>query len=115
MWIEQRLVPVPGAAHQVGLAREQDGVTLAHESLGMTHARLADLVKVRASARVAEDGDEAHQRPRRSRRKPNSVAAMVRTTSSDFFPRSFDSPLARGRMSTGTSSTRIFSSLSRSS
>jgi hypothetical protein len=55
--------------------------------------------------RVAEDGDEAHAQRRRHRSRASSVPAIVRTTMIPLRPWSFDSPLARARISTGISST----------
>ena len=113
--VEQDLVAVPRAVHQLRLTGEENGVIAADDVLRVADSRLADPVQpLRPPRRVAEDSDQPHQR-RLSRRKPNSVAMIVNTTSSDFLPRSFDSPLARSRMFTGTSSTRRPSSFRRSS
>ena len=88
--VEHDLAAAPGALHQLGLAAQQHGVGV--QRLGMANPRLADGVQLAlAPARIAEHRDEPHQR--RRRRNVNSVPITVSTTSSDFFPRSFDSPL----------------------
>ena len=74
-------------------------------------ARCADGVELATAAvRVAEDDDEsrhlAHDRRRRSQLKKSSVPTTVRTSLTAFRPCSFDSPCARSRMWTATSSTR---------
>src|SRR5919204_1062999 len=87
--VEEGLAAVPRAAHHLGLAGQEYGVAVAHQPLRVAHTRPAEL-----RARITEDGDKAHQRPRRSLRKPSSVPTIVTTTSSDFLPCSFDSPPA---------------------
>ena len=117
---------VPGGPHQLRFAaavpatspaREQDGVRVRRKCLGVLHSFGAHLVERCASTpRVPQYRHEVHAQPRR--RQPttaSNVATMVNTTMTAFLPWSFDSPLARGRMSTGTSSTRIPASCSRSS
>src|SRR5215208_409811 len=99
-------------AHQLGLPGEENGVVVPRERLGVPQPCEADRVQVApAETRVAEHGDEPHQR--RRLRNVSSVPTTVKTTSRAFQPRSFDSPPARSRISTGTSSTRSPSSLSR--
>ena len=119
---EGHLGAVPRCAHQLGLARavpvpgpagEENRVAVGGELLGVPQALGADVVQaVVAAAGVAEDRDEAHAQRRRQRSSASSVPTIVSTTMTAFLPRSLDSPPARGRMSTGTSSTRRPSSSS---
>src|SRR4029453_7263924 len=102
------------AAHQLGLAGEEHDVAFPSQLLAVPQPRETDRVQAApAEPRVPEDGDEPHQP--RPRRNASSVPITVKTTSSDFQPRSLDSPPARSLISTGTSSTRTPSSFSRSS
>jgi hypothetical protein len=124
---KQRHVPaVPGGPHQLGLAcavppptptREENRVCVSDELLRVPQPRRAHLVeRVATTARVTQNGNDVHaQLRRRQPTNASSVAAIVTTTMIAFFPCSFDSPPARGRISTGTSSTRNPASSSRRS
>ena len=113
----------PRRGHQLGLgrvvwhsrpAREDDDVVL-RAQLGRTgEPRRADRVKPGPRAvRVPEDDEDPAHRRRRSQPKNSRVATTVRTSLTAFEPRSFDSPPARSRMFTGTSSTVSPASASR--
>ena len=99
----------PGAGHQLGLreAGEDDRVGARSELLRAGKARSTDRVQLLvASPGVPEDRQDPHRRRRRRASAVISVPATVRTRTSAFLPWSFDSPLARSRISTGCSSTR---------
>ena len=96
-------------------AGEEDGVGAVGDLLGRAEPCGADRVEaVEPPGRVAEDRDEPSHDARRKRLAASSVPITVTTSRNAFFPCSFDSPLARSRMSTGTSATRSPASCSRS-
>src|SRR5262249_30871956 len=120
----------PRAGHQLrlgprasvtGPAAEQHHVAGPRLALGAAEPLDADRVKVCPGAvRITADGDQARARHlpfRRRRQTPyiSSVAVTVATSCTAFFPCSLDSPTARSRMSTGTSTTVMPASWSRSS
>src|SRR4029077_21066642 len=93
-------------------AGEEHDVVRARLPLSTAQASSADLVHLLArSVRVATDRDQARaahrDEPRTRRTSPyaTSVPATVRTSWTARLPCSFDSPLTRSRMSTGTSTT----------
>src|SRR6185295_11555512 len=87
---------------------QEDDVVRSRLRLGPTQTPLADRVQPRlAAVGIAAAGDQARHRRRSRRQTPyvTSAPTTVATSCTAFPPRSFDSPLARSRMSTGTSTT----------
>ena len=115
---QRRLGVVAPAARPAG---EDDDVAGGRDSCGVLQPGCTDGVELTRSALgIPEYGYHArvalaHEPRRRSQRKKSSVPTTVTTSLTAFFPCSFDSPLARSRMWTATSSTRSPSDSSRKS